>query len=70
MPAAGIAPARITELLTMANPRKIYSPSPPAPIAAAMVDDSLILAGAIPAAILALLADFGVGRLEKSLRPQ
>jgi len=36
----------------------------------AMVDNRVILAGAIPAAILALLADFGVGRLEKSLRPR
>jgi osmoprotectant transport system permease protein len=34
----------------------------------AMVDDKVILAGAIPAAILALGADFGLGRLEKSLR--
>ncbi len=36
----------------------------------AMVDNSVILAGAIPAAILALLADFGVGLLERRLRPQ
>ncbi len=36
----------------------------------AMVDNRVILAGAIPAALLALLADFGVGRLEKSLRPR
>jgi osmoprotectant transport system permease protein len=34
----------------------------------AMVDNSVILAGAIPAAILALSADFGVGLLEKRLR--
>jgi osmoprotectant transport system permease protein len=34
----------------------------------AMVDDRVILAGAIPAAILALVADLGVGRLEKRLR--
>jgi osmoprotectant transport system permease protein len=34
----------------------------------AMVDDKVILAGAIPAAILALVADFGLGWLEKSLR--
>ena len=34
----------------------------------AMVDDRVILAGAIPAAILALLADLGVGLLEKRLR--
>ena len=31
----------------------------------AMVSDSVILAGAIPAALLALLADFGFGLLEK-----
>lgn len=35
----------------------------------AMVNNSLILAGAIPAAILALLADFGLGYLEARLRP-
>jgi len=33
----------------------------------AMVDDRVILAGAIPAAVLALVADFGVGWLEKRL---
>ena len=36
----------------------------------AMVDNRVILAGAIPAAILALLADFSVGRLERRLRPR
>jgi len=36
----------------------------------AMVNNQLILAGAIPAAILALSADFGLGLLEKRLRPQ
>ena len=35
----------------------------------AMVNNAVILAGAVPAAILALLADFGLGRLEKRLRP-
>lgn len=34
----------------------------------ALVNNSLLLAGAIPAALLALLADFGLGRLEKRLR--
>jgi osmoprotectant transport system permease protein len=34
----------------------------------AMVDNAVILAGAIPAAILALAADFGVGWLERRLR--
>jgi osmoprotectant transport system permease protein len=34
----------------------------------AMVDNRVILAGAVPAAILALLADFGVGWLEKRLQ--
>jgi osmoprotectant transport system permease protein len=34
----------------------------------AMVDNRVILAGAIPAAILALAADIGVGSLEKRLR--
>jgi osmoprotectant transport system permease protein len=36
----------------------------------AMVNNQLILAGAIPAALLALLADLGVGWLEKRLRPR
>jgi len=35
----------------------------------AMVNNSLILAGAIPAAILALAADFSLGWLEARLRP-
>ena len=35
----------------------------------AMVNNVVILAVAVPAAILALLADFGLGRLEKRLRP-
>jgi osmoprotectant transport system permease protein len=34
----------------------------------AMVDNRVILAGAIPAAVLALLADFALGRLERRLR--
>ncbi len=36
----------------------------------AMVNNQLILAGAIPAAILALAADFGLGWLEKHLQPR
>lgn len=36
----------------------------------AMVNNQLILAGAIPAAILALSADFSLGWLERRLRPQ
>lgn len=36
----------------------------------AMVDNRVILAGAIPAAILALVADFGVGWIEKRLKPR
>jgi len=35
----------------------------------AMVNNVVILAGAVPAAVLALLADFGLGLLEKRLRP-
>jgi osmoprotectant transport system permease protein len=35
----------------------------------AMVNNQLILAGAIPAALLALSADFGLGWLERRLRP-
>jgi osmoprotectant transport system permease protein len=36
----------------------------------AMVDNTVILAGAIPAALLALVADFGVGWLERRLHPR
>ncbi len=36
----------------------------------AMVNNQLILAGAIPAAVLALSADFGLGWVEKRLRPR
>ncbi len=36
----------------------------------AMVNNQLILAGAIPAAILALSADFSLGLLERRLRPR
>jgi osmoprotectant transport system permease protein len=36
----------------------------------AMVNNQLILAGAIPAAILALSADFGLGWLERRLQPR
>jgi osmoprotectant transport system permease protein len=35
----------------------------------AMVDNSVILAGAIPAALLALIADFCLGWLERKLSP-
>ncbi|HUD63279.1 MAG TPA: ABC transporter permease [Candidatus Sulfotelmatobacter sp.] len=36
----------------------------------AMVDNRVILAGAVPAALLALLADIGVGWLESRLQPR
>jgi osmoprotectant transport system permease protein len=36
----------------------------------AMVDNRVILAGAIPAAVLALLADLGVGWVERRLKPR
>jgi osmoprotectant transport system permease protein len=36
----------------------------------AMVNNSVILAGAIPAALLALLADFSLGWLERRLQPR
>lgn len=36
----------------------------------AMVNDQVILAGAIPAALMALLADYGLGQLEKRLNPR
>ena len=34
-----------------------------------MVNNQLILAGAVPAALLALLADVGLGFIEKALQP-
>ncbi len=36
----------------------------------AMVNNQVILAGAVPAALLAILADFGFGLLEKRLQPR
>jgi osmoprotectant transport system permease protein len=36
----------------------------------AMVNDTLILAGALPAALMALAADFALGRLERRLTPR
>lgn len=36
----------------------------------AMVDNKVILAGAVPAALLAILADLSVGWLERQLRPR
>jgi len=36
----------------------------------AMVDNRVIFAGAIPAAALALLADLGMGSLERHLQPR
>jgi len=36
----------------------------------AMVDNSVILAGAVPAALLALAADFAIGLLENRLQPR
>jgi osmoprotectant transport system permease protein len=36
----------------------------------AMVNDQVILAGAIPAALIALVADFGLGLLERRLTPR
>jgi osmoprotectant transport system permease protein len=34
-----------------------------------MVNNPLIMAGAIPAALLALTADFGLSLLERKIRP-
>lgn len=36
----------------------------------AMVNDTLILAGALPAALMALVADLALGRLERALTPR
>jgi len=35
-----------------------------------MADNRLLLAGAVPAALLALAADFGLGWIEKRLSPE
>src|SRR5436309_966945 len=43
--AAGIAPARMTALLTRATPRKIKEPRPPAPMAAAIVATPTVIRG-------------------------
>ena len=53
--AAGMAPARITASLTMATPRKMKTPRPPAPTAAAMVATPMVMMVAvrIPARIMA-----------------
>src|SRR5271165_700027 len=45
--AAGMAPARITASLTMATPRKINVPKPPAPIAAAIVATPIVMTVAV-----------------------
>src|SRR5450755_1122289 len=45
--AAGIAPARITASLTIATPRKINVPNPPAPIAAAIVATPMVITVAV-----------------------
>ena len=49
----GWRPARITPLSTMAMPRKMNSPSPPAPMAAAMVATPMVITAAtrMPASI-------------------
>src|SRR5438876_327584 len=53
--AAGIAPARMSESLTSATPRKMKVPSPPAPMAAAMVATPIVMMVAVrmPARITA-----------------
>ena len=45
--AAGMAPARMTESLTMATPRKMKVPRPPAPMAAAMVATPMVMTVAV-----------------------
>ena len=45
--AAGMAPARITASLTMATPRKMKVPRPPAPMAAAMVATPMVMIVAV-----------------------
>ena len=51
--AAGTAPARIRVSSTLATPRKMYTPSPPAPIAAAIV--AMVLT-TLPNAAIGLIA--------------
>ena len=52
--AAGMAPARMTASLTMATPRKMNVPRPPAPMAAAMVATPMVITVAVrmPARII------------------
>ena len=45
--AAGMAPARITASLTMATPRKMKVPRPPAPMAAAIVATPMVMTVAV-----------------------
>ncbi len=45
--AAGMAPARMTESLTMATPRKMKVPRPPAPMAAAIVATPMVMTVAV-----------------------
>src|SRR5215475_4557118 len=54
MHAAGIAPARICEVSTEASPRKMKTPNPPPPIAAAIVAVPIVVTVAtrIPAMIV------------------
>src|SRR5579864_3135179 len=67
--AAGIAPARICALSTVEIPRKMKTPSPPAPIAAAMVAVPMVVTVAIrtPARIVRMAS--GSSTCHRTCRP-
>src|SRR5690348_17725595 len=67
--AAGTAPARMTTLFTMAKPRKMNSPSPPAPMAAAMVASPTEITVATRTPAMITLRASGSSTCHKSCRP-
>src|SRR5579864_3140576 len=67
--AAGTAPARITTLFTMARPRKMNSPRPPAPMAAAMVASPTEITVATRTPAMITLRASGSSTCHKSCRP-
>ena len=66
--AAGMAPAKTSELSTEATPRKISSPRPPAPMAAAMVATPTQVTIAVRRPARMTLADMGSSSLVRRWR--
>src|SRR5262249_21370776 len=70
--AAGMAPARMTASLTIATPRKMKVPRPPAPMAAAMVATPMVMTAAVrmPAMMKLLASGRGAGgKIRSSVIP-